>query len=175
VNERIRASEVRVIDPDGEQLGVMALDDARHQADERGLDLIEVAPDARPPVCRIMDYGKFRYEQTRRQKEAQKKTKAAEMKAIRIRPTTDVHDVDTKTKRAVRFLQQGNKVKFDMIFRGFELRHTEIGRQMMLRVAEACKGHCEVERPPRMEGRRMLMILAPLKQEQRAGRESKGS
>ena len=175
MNERIRAPEVRVIDPDGEQLGVMPLADARRQADEHGLDLIEVAPEARPPVCRIMNYGKFRYEQAKRQKDAQKKSKAVEMKAIRVRPTTDVHDLETKRKRAVRFLEQGNKVKFDMIFRGFELRHTEIGRQLLQRVADECKETCLVERPPRMEGRRMIMILAPLKQEQQASRQGKGS
>lgn len=173
MNERIRAQEVRVIDPDGEQLGVMPLAAARQQADERGLDLIEVAPDARPPVCRIMDYGKFRYEQTKRQKEAQKKAKSTEMKAIRIRPTTDVHDVDTKTKRAQGFLHDGNKVKFDMIFRGFELRHTEIGREVLLRIAEACKEDGQVERHPRMEGRRMNMILAPFKQEHQAERKGR--
>ncbi len=166
---------MRVIDREGAQLGVMSLPDARRQAEELGLDLIEVSPDAKPPVCRIMDYGKFRYEQTKRLKDAHKKTKAIEMKAIRIRPTTDVHDVDTKTKRAVRFLNEGNKVKFDMIFRGFELRNTEVGRQMLQRVAEACKEHAEVERSPRMVGRRMLMILAPLKQEQAGEQQRKGS
>jgi len=153
----------------------MLLDAARHTAEELGLDLIEVAPDARPPVCRIIDYGKFRYEQAKRQKEAQKKTKSTEMKAIRIRPTTDVHDIGTKTKRALRFLQEGNKVKFDMIFRGYELRNTEVGRQMLQRVAETCKEHAEIERHPRMEGRRMLMILAPLKQEQSGEQQRKGS
>jgi len=175
VNERIRAEEVRVIDPEGEQLGVMSLAAARSEADTQGLDLIEVAPDARPPVCRIMDYGKFRYEQTKRQKEAQKKAKSTEMKAIRIRPTTGAHDVETKTNRALRFLREGNKVKFDMIFRGFELRHTEIGREVLLRIAEACKEDGQVERYPRMDGRRMNMILAPAKQNQQEGRGRKGS
>ena len=122
-----------------------------------------------------MDYGKFRYEQAKRQKEAQKKAKAVEMKAIRIRPTTDAHDVETKTKRAQHFLQAGNKVKFDMIFRGFELRHTEIGREMLQRVADTCKEFAQVERSPRMEGRRMLMVLAPLKHEQPTGQQRKGT
>ena len=152
----------------------MPLEAARREAETQGLDLIEVAPDAHPPVCRIMDYGKFRYELAKRQKEAQKRSKSAEMKAIRIRPTTDGHDVDTKTKRAVEFLQQGNKVKFDMIFRGFELRHTEIGREVLQRIADACKEHAAVERAPRMEGRRMLMILSPVKHEAPAPRPRKG-
>lgn len=145
-------------------MGILPIAKARSEAEQRGLDLIEVAPDAKPPVCKIMDYGKFRYEQSRRQKEAQKKAKAVEVKAIRIRPNTGAHDVEVKVKRAHKFLQQGHKVKFDMIFRGPELRHIEIGRNLLQSIAQQCAELAEVERPPRMEGRRMYMVLAPSKQ-----------
>jgi translation initiation factor IF-3 len=164
VNDRIRAREVRVIDPEGKQLGILPISQARREADERALDLIEVAPEAKPPVCKIMDYGKFRYEQSRRQKEAQKKSRGLELKAIRIRPNTGTHDVDVKTQRALKFLGEGHKVKFDMIFRGPEMRHTEIGRNLLERIAKECAEISWVERAPRMEGRRMYMILAPSKQ-----------
>lgn len=154
---------MRVVTAEGETLGILPLAEARREAQERGQDLIEIAAQATPPVCKIMDYGKFRYQQTKRQKETQKKSKHTEMKAIRIRPNTGEHDVQTKVNRARKFLGQGNKVKFDMIFRGAEMRHIDIGHALLKRVAEDLGELAEVERGPRMEGRRMHMILAPAK------------
>ncbi len=150
-----------MIDPDGEQLGIMTVFDARKAAEERELDLIEVAPNAKPPVCRIMDYGKFRYEQRKKAKEAQKKSKQTEMKMLRLRPNTDDHDINYKMRNARKFLFKGNKVKFNVIFRGPELRHKEIGEQQLRLFIEGCKDIAQVDQPPRMEGRRMTMVLEP--------------
>lgn len=161
VNERIRAREVRVIDPDGEQLGIMSIHDARRAAEDRELDLIEVAPNARPPVCRIMDWGKFRYEQRKKAKESQKKSRQTEMKMLRVRPNTDDHDIGFKMRNARKFLTKGNKVKFTVIFRGPELRHREIGEQQLKLFIEGCQDLAQVDQPPRMEGRRMTMVLEP--------------
>jgi len=141
----------------------MPLAAARREAEERALDLIEIAAQATPPVCKIMDYGKFRYQQTKRQKQTQKKSKHTEMKSIRIRPNTGQHDVATKVNLARKFLEDGNKVKFDMIFRGAEMRHTDIGQELLSRVAAHLTELALVERRPTMEGRRMHMILAPAK------------
>jgi translation initiation factor IF-3 len=161
VNERIRAREVRVIDANGDQLGILSLDDARRAAEQRELDLIEVAPNATPPVCRIMDYGKFRYEQRKKQKDAQKKSKQAEIKMLRCRPNTDDHDIDFKMRNARKFLIKGHKVRFTVIFRGPELRHKEIGENQLRLFIEGCKDIASVENHPRMEGRRMTMQLEP--------------
>lgn len=161
MNERIRAREVRVIDENGEQLGILPLDQARRAAEERGLDLIEVAPTANPPVCRIMDYGKFRYEQRKKQKDAQKKSKQAEIKMLRCRPNTDDHDIEFKLRNARKFLTKGHKVRFTVIFRGPELRHKEIGENQLKLFIEGCKDIAVVENSPRMEGRRMTMQLEP--------------
>jgi len=159
VNERIRASQVRVIDPEGEQIGVMSIEDARDEADQRELDLIELAPNADPPVCRIMDYGKFRYEQQKKAKQAAKKSKQMEIKTIRVRPNTDVHDINFKLKRAIRFLGEGNNVKLNVIFRGPELRHKHIGREQLQKFIDGIKEIGEVDQPPHMEGKQMVMIL----------------
>ncbi len=164
MNQEIRAREVRVIAPDGQQLGVMAPTEALRAAEEHDLDLIEIAGQATPPVCKIMDYGKFRYEQSKREKAARQRSRHTEVKGIQIRPNTGEHDVQTKTRRARKFLEQGHKVKFDMIFRGPEMRHIDIGRDLLVRVAEACSDLSEIERRPAMQGRRMHMILAPSKQ-----------
>lgn len=126
-----------------------------------GLDLIEVAPNADPPVCRIMDYGKFRYEQQKKAKEAAKKSKSTEIKSIRVRPNTDDHDIEFKLRKAIEFLQDGNKVKFNVIFRGPELRHKEIGRQQLQRFIDGAAEVAQVDVAPRMEGRQMTMMLRP--------------
>ena len=161
MNERIRAPEVRVIAPNGEQLGVLPVEQAREEAMRLGLDLIEVAPTAQPPVCRIMDYGKFRYEKQKKAKSSAKKSKHGEMKGIRVRPNTDDHDINFKVRNAVRFINQGNLVRVNVIFRGPELRHKEIGRQQLERFVEGCAEIAEVDQPPHMEGRQMVLMLRP--------------
>lgn len=161
VNEMIRAREVRVIDEDGQQLGILAVDEARSAAQERGLDLIEVAPQADPPVCRIMDYGKFRYEQQKKEKESQRKSRQVEIKTIRVRPNTDDHDLAYKMRNARKFLEKGRKVKFNVIFRGPELRHTHIGRRQLEYFAQECRDLADMDQSPRMEHRNMTMVLTP--------------
>lgn len=161
VNRVIRAREVRVVTEEGEQLGVLELADALREAETRGLDLIEVAPQAEPPVCRIMDYGKFRYQQRKKERDSQKKSRQVELKTIRVRPNTDDHDLETKAKHAEKFLQKGHKVKFNVIFRGPELRHKEIGRDQLLQFIEMCKQTADVDQAPRMEARNMTMVLTP--------------
>lgn len=141
----------------------MSIQDALAEAERRELDLIEVAPDANPPVCRIIDYGKFRYEQRKKQKDAQRKSKQNEIKGIRVRPNTDDHDIAFKSKHAIKFLKNGDKVRFTVIFRGPELRHKEIGQQQLERFVAALADYATVEQPPRMEGRRMTMLLEPRK------------
>lgn len=155
--------QVRVVTHEGENLGVMSIQDALAEAERRELDLIEVAPDANPPVCRIIDYGKFRYEQRKKQKDAQKKSKQNEIKGIRVRPNTDDHDIAFKSKHAIKFLRHGDKVRFTVIFRGPELRHKEIGQQQLERFIAALADYATVEQAPRMEGRRMTMLLEPRK------------
>lgn len=161
INARIRAEQVRVIDPEGEQLGIMALDDAMEQAESFGLDLVEVAPNAKPPVCRIMDYGKYKYQQSKRQAEARKKSSKVELKEVKLRPRTDDHDFDTKTRKARSFLEDNNKVKFTIMFRGREITHPEIAREMLERAATVLEEVSTVEQPARMEGRNMTMMLTP--------------
>ena len=161
VNEQIRDSEVRVIGDGGEQLGVMSSRDAQRLADEKNLDLVKIAPTATPPVCRIMDYGKYRFEQAKREKEARKNQHIVEIKEVRLGLNTDIGDFNTKVKHAIRFLQEGNKVKVSFRFRGRELGHPEIGHEAMKKFAEACAEFASVERPSKMEGRHMLMFLAP--------------
>lgn len=152
-----------MVTQDGENLGVMQIQAALAEAEKRGLDLIEVAPDGKPPVCRIIDYGKFRYEQRKKLKDAQKKSKQTELKGIRVRPNTDDHDLNFKAKNALKFLRKGDKVKFTVIFRGPELRHKEIGQQQLERFIERLKDYAIVDQHPRMEGRRMTMVLEPRK------------
>lgn len=163
VNERIRAREVRLIDENGAQVGVLGFREALAYARERGLDLIEVAGNATPPVCRVMDYGKFRYEQGKRERDAQKKQRLSELKGIRMRPGTDEHDFQFKLRNAAKFLKAGHKVKITVIFRSREFTHPEFARESLNRMAEIIKeeGVGTVERPPLMEGRTMTMILAP--------------
>ncbi|MEN6521191.1 MAG: translation initiation factor IF-3 [Armatimonadota bacterium] len=161
VNERIRAREVRLIDDAGTQVGVVPFRQAIELAREKGLDLIEVAPTANPPVCRIMDYGKWKYEQGKRERDAHKKQKASEVKGIRMRPGIDEHDFQFKLKNALKFLKEGDKVKFTVIFRSREITHPEFARKSLQRIAEESQEIAVVEKAPSMEGRTMTMILSP--------------
>lgn len=161
INEAIRAREVRVVSDDGEQLGILPFRDALRIASEKGFDLVEVAPTARPPVCRIMDYGKFKYEQAKRAKEARKKQRAVDIKEVKMRPTIEEHDFDVKSKNAMRFLQEGDKVKATITFRGREIVHSDLGRQVLERLAQQVSQFGVVERAPRIEGRNMIMIITP--------------
>jgi translation initiation factor IF-3 len=155
----IRAPEIRVIGDEGQQLGVMTPQEAQLRADEVGLDLVEVAPSARPPVCRIMDYGRYKYEQ--KKKSGKGKGHAATLKEVKLRPRTDQHDLDFKLKNARRFLMDGDKVKVTVMYRGRELVHREMGRKQLDRVVDLLGPIAAVENPPRMEGRLLSMILVP--------------
>ena len=161
INEEIRAREVRVITADGEQLGIMSGRAAQQLAVERHLDLVEIAPTAKPPVCKIMDYGKFRYEQQKREKEARKKQKTFDIKEVKLRPGIEDHDFNVKYKNAVRFLEDGDKVKVTIMFRGRELSHPELGEVLLNKMAEQLKEVAVVERVPKLEGKNMIMIVAP--------------
>ena len=162
VNERIRASEVRVISPDGEQLGTMASGEALRNAAEYGLDLVEVAPNAKPPVCKIMDYGKFRYEESKKEHKSKKKQATVVVKEIKLRPKTETHDLAYKVKRLKKFLEEGCKVKVTVMFRGREITHPEQARKLIDRAMEMVGDECQVEQPPKFEGRNMTMLLGPL-------------
>lgn len=164
VNEQIRARQVRVIDEEGNQLGIMSPHDARREAEERGLDLVEVASKAVPPVCRIMDYGKYRYQQSKRAKESKKHQHTITVKEIKYRPKIDLHDFTYKTNHVRQFLEQGDKVKVTIMFRGRELAHPEFGREILQRVYEASKDLCQDVgdiSTMRLEGRNMSMVLTP--------------
>lgn len=161
VNERIRKSPVRLIDTDGSQLGVVPIEDARRRAEERGLDLVEVGANADPPVVRILDWGKVRYERQKRERESKKRTTTIEVKEVKYRPTIDDHDFDIKTQRARRFLEKGNKVKITVFFRYRQLRRPELGAEILDKVTEALSDVAAVETRSRMEGRQMVMVLAP--------------
>lgn len=161
INEQIRDNELRIIDENGEQLGVMSSRDAQKLADERNLDLVKIAPAATPPVCKIMDYGKYRFEQAKREKEARKNQHIVEIKEVRLGLNTDVGDFNTKIRHAARFLGEGDKVKVTIRFRGRELGHPEIGYEAMKRFADACSEFGSVERSAKMEGRHMMMFLTP--------------
>ncbi|HOB92362.1 MAG: translation initiation factor IF-3 [Bacillota bacterium] len=165
VNENIRAREVRVIDENGEQLGVMIPREALRIARERGLDLVEVAPNARPPVCRVMDYGKYMYEKSKKERESRKNQKTVKIKEVRISPKIDDHDFSVRVKNAVGFLQKGNKVKATVRFRGREIVHADIGKKLLEDLAEFVQDYAVVERDPKVEGRNMIMILAPKQSE----------
>lgn len=161
INEAIKASEVRVIDTDGSQLGVMSLKEALAIAVKKELDLVNIAPNAVPPVCKVMDFGKYRFEQAKREKEARKNQKVVEVKEIRLGLSIDTHDFETKANHAIRFLKDGDKVKVSIRFRGREFGHPEIGKEIMDRFAQYCSEVASVEKPAKMEGRNMLMFLAP--------------
>ena len=161
INEEIRIREVRVTDENGEQLGIMQTRDALRLAEERHLDLVEVAPKARPPVCKIMDFGKYRYEQQKREKEARKKQKVITIKEVKLRPNIEQHDFDVKLKNAKKFIEEGNKVKVTIMFRGRELSHPEIGNAVLDKIAKALGDTVSVERAAKLEGKNMTMILSP--------------
>ncbi|HAN95553.1 MAG: translation initiation factor IF-3 [Limnochordia bacterium] len=161
VNEGIRAREVRVVDTNGEQLGIMSVREALNIAADRGLDLVEVAPNARPPVCRIMDYGKHRYEQSKRDKAAKKKQKIVNVKEIRMSPKIDEHDFEVKLRAADRFLKAGDKVKVAVRFRGREIVHADLAKTKLENLAAQLREIAVVERPPKLEGRQMIAVLAP--------------
>lgn len=165
VNEIIRVPEVRLISARGGQLGVKSREEALKMAREEGLDLVEVAPLAKPPVCRIVDYGKYRYEQEQKAKKAKKHQATIVVKQIKLRPKIDPHDFKTKTRHIQRFLEHGARVKVTIMFRGRELAHPEIGKGLLNRVAEEFKDLSKVDFSPKLEGRDMIMVLAPLKRE----------
>ena len=161
VNRQIRISPVRVISTDGEQLGILPIERAMEIAEEQGLDLVEVAPLARPPVCRIMDYGKFKYEEQRQAREARKKQHHVQLKEVKMRPGIEDHDFDFKVRHARKFLEEGNKVKLTMMFRGRQMAHLELGKAVLDRVAAALVDVGKIESDAKLEGRNMTMVLAP--------------
>ena len=161
INEEIRDKEVRLISEDGEQLGIMSAEEALKIADEKNLDLVKIAPMAKPPVCKVMDYGKFRFEKAKKEKEARKNQKIIETKEIRLSLNIDTHDFDTKINHAKKFIAEGNKLKVSIRFRGREMAHPEIGLTIMQRASEALEEVATVEKPAKLEGRQMLMFMAP--------------
>ncbi|MGH8972314.1 MAG: translation initiation factor IF-3 [Acidimicrobiia bacterium] len=163
INERIRAREVRLVGPNGDQIGVKPLPEALHIAREHDLDLVEVAPNANPPVCKIMDFGKFKYEQDVRRKESRRKATNVVIKEMKFRPKIDEHDYTTKTKHVERFLNEGSKVKITIMFRGREMAHPELGKKILDRISEQVRDLATVESSPRVDGRNMVMVLAPAK------------
>ena len=162
INREIRAREVRVIDPEGKQLGILPLGEALRAAANFELDLVEVSPKSEPPVCRIMDYGKFKYQQSKKAHDARKKQAVIQVKEVKLRPKTEDHDYQFKLRHIERFLKEGNKTKVTVVFRGRELAHPDLGRNMMNRLTEEAKEWGKVEQFPKFEGRNLVMILAPL-------------
>ena len=162
VNDRIRAPEIRLIGAEGENLGVQPPRRAMELAEQAGLDLVEISPNANPPVCKIMDFGKFKYEQQKRESEARKKQKIIEVKEVKFRPNTDHHDYEVKMRNVVRFLENGDKVKVTLRFRGREMAHQNLGRDLLERVAADVKELGKVENMPKMEGRQMIMMIGPV-------------
>jgi len=160
INHRIRAPEVRVI-YEGDQLGVMPTHQALHIAEDKGLDLVEISPQASPPVCRVMDYGKFKFEEAKKKQQQKKSATNFETKEIKFRPKTDDHDMDFKVKHVRRFLEEGNKVRLVIVFRGREMAHPQMGKNVLDRVVDRCKDIASVEVTPSLEGKRMIMLIAP--------------
>ena len=161
INENIRADQVRLIGPDGEQVGIVNTSEALAYADKLNLDLVEVAPMATPPVCKVMDYGKYRYEQEQKAKEARKRQTTISIKEIKLRPKIDDHDFETKKGHVERFLKKGDKVKLTIMFRGRELMHPHLGERLLRRMAADLADICDVESEPNLDGRNMVMMLAP--------------
>lgn len=164
INEQIREKEVRVVSADGDQLGVMSSKDALELAESKGLDLVNIAPTAKPPVCKIMDYGKYKFELQKREKLNRKNQKVVNIKEVQLSPSIDTNDFNTKCNHAKKFLKSGDKVKVCVRFRGRELTHSEIGEVLLNRFAEQCSEEGTVERPAKLEGRNMVMFLAPVTQ-----------
>lgn len=161
INGEIRDKEVRLIDTDGSQLGVVHIRDAMSAASERKLDLVKISPNAKPPVCKIMDYGKYKYEITKREKEARKKQKVINVKEVRMTPNIDTNDLQVKARRAIGFLEKGDKVKVSVRFRGREMGHTQVGKEVLNDFYELTAEVSEIEKKPKMEGRNMTMFLSP--------------
>ena len=161
LNEEIQDKEVRLIGEDGSQLGIVSAQQANEMAEERGLDLVKISPNAVPPVCKIMDYSKFCFDQKKREKEAKKNQKVVEIKEIRMSPSIDTNDFNTKAKNAQKFLKEGNRVKVSVRFRGREMAHTNIGEKLLMDFAEACSEVSSMEKNPKLDGRFMAMFLAP--------------
>src|SRR5512138_3089824 len=160
-NRRIKAREVRVVGPEGDQLGVLPIDQALARAQELGMDLVEVSPMAKPPVCKIMDYGKFKYTEKKKQNEAKKKQVVVQLKEVKLRPRTEEHDYDVKIRKVREFLAEANKARITVMFRGREMSHRELGQKVLQRVIEDLRDVAVIESAPRVEGRQMFMILAP--------------
>ena len=163
LNEDITYDQIRLVGDSGEQLGILSPDEARRIAEERAMDLVEIAPNAEPPVCRLMDYGKYLYASAKKKQESKKKQKQITVKEIKFRPGTDIGDYDIKVRNLTKFLDAGNKVKVTLRFRGREMAHQELGMEMLKRVEEDLKEIGVVEQMPKMEGRQMVMVLAPMK------------
>ena len=161
INEQIRDKEVRLIGADGSQLGILSAADAQKKADEAGLDLVKISPNATPPVCKIMDYGKHKFEQGKREKGARKNQKIVNLKEIRLSPSIDTHDFNTKVNQTLKFIKSGDKVKIAVRFRGRELNHTEIGMELLEKFASAIEEVANVEKKAKLEGRNMTMVVAP--------------
>ena len=161
INEDIRDKQIRLIDAEGNQAGIVSLKEAMDAAAASNMDLVKIAPQASPPVCRIMDYGKFRFEQAKKEKEAKKRQHIVEVKEVRFSPKIDVHDFEVKLKNAHRFLNDGNRVKVTVRFRGREMAHTSIGRDLLLKFSDQCEEIATMDRNPKLEGRQMTMFLAP--------------
>ncbi|SDZ26688.1 bacterial translation initiation factor 3 (bIF-3) [Jannaschia faecimaris] len=162
VNDRIRAVEIRLIGAEGENVGVVSPARARQMAEDAGLDLVEISPNAVPPVCKIMDFGKFKYETQKKEAEARKRQKTIEIKEVKFRPNTDTNDYDVKMRNVFRFLEDGDKVKITLRFRGREMAHQNLGRELLERVSEDTKEVGKVENFPKMEGRQMVMMIGPI-------------
>jgi len=167
LNEEIRISKCRLIGIDGSQLGIFGIEAAQRVADEQGLDLVEIAPDADPPVCRVMDYGKFKYDQAMKAKQARKNQTRIEIKEMKFRPKIDTSDYETKKKHIVRFLSGGAKVKVTIMFRGREMAHPNLGLNILEKLADDLKGEAIIENQPKLEGRNMFMLIAPLKKKEK--------
>lgn len=163
INDDIRAKEVRMLDENNGQLGIMSLNDAKTYAYDRGYDLVLIAPTAQPPVCRAMDYGKYRYELDKKEKEAKKKQQTVEVKEVQLSCRIDTHDFETKANRAIKFLQDGNKVRVSLRFKGREIAHQELGREMLERFQEAVSEYGTVDKKPVLDGRQLTMFIVPVK------------
>ena len=160
-NEQITASEVRVISSNGKQLGIISIREALNHAEDEGFDLVEVSPDANPPVCKIIDYGKLKYKEQKSKKEAKKKQKIIEVKEIKLRPGIDKHDYEVKIKALSKFIAGGNKVKVSLLFRGREMEHQNLGMELLKKLTEEVSEYAKIETPPKPEGRQIMMVLVP--------------
>ncbi|HEX9904474.1 MAG TPA: translation initiation factor IF-3 [Propylenella sp.] len=161
INDEIRIPQVQLVDHDGQNRGIVDIDEARQLAEDAGLDLVEISPTSRPPVVKILDYGKYKFQAQKKASEARKKQKTVEVKEIKMRPNIDIHDYDVKMKAARRFLEEGDKVKMTLRFRGREMAHQELGLRLLFRVRDDLTEAAKVEAEPKLEGRQMIMILAP--------------